>query len=122
MVKPSCKDLPGVKLPEYLLGQFVQLVADNVDHNIRTIDGSNTFHGMGIIATFTPGVVVQRAIPRVSVSSDEIKRLGGIDIRRFKSQHTGDLPLTFKELIAMAKSDPTADIDPLWDISLSCFI
>jgi len=25
-------------------------VADNVDHNIRTLDGYNTFHGMGIIA------------------------------------------------------------------------
>ena len=33
---------------------LVQYVADNVDHNIRTIDGKNTFHGMGIIATITP--------------------------------------------------------------------
>ena len=33
---------------------LVQYVADNVDHNIRTIDGKNTFHGMGIIATKTP--------------------------------------------------------------------
>ena len=32
----------------------VQYVADNVDHNIRTIDGKNTFHRMGIIATITP--------------------------------------------------------------------
>ena len=29
---------------------FLQHVADNVDHNLRTIDGLNTFHGMGIIA------------------------------------------------------------------------
>jgi hypothetical protein len=29
---------------------FTQWVADNVDHNIRTIDGYGTFHGMGIIS------------------------------------------------------------------------
>ena len=33
---------------------FTQFVADNVDHNIRTLDGSGTFHGIGIIAISTP--------------------------------------------------------------------
>ncbi|KAJ8023883.1 hypothetical protein HOLleu_36450 [Holothuria leucospilota] len=27
---------------------------DNVDHNIITIDGKGTFHGMGMIAALTP--------------------------------------------------------------------
>ena len=30
-------------------GQCLQYVADNVDHNIATLDGHGTFHGMGII-------------------------------------------------------------------------
>ena len=93
-------------------------MADNVDHNIRTLDGCNTFHGMGIIATYTPGKPAHKTVPRMSVTSDEIKRVGRINIRYFKSQHTGDLPLTFKELTAMEKLDPTADVDLLWDISL----
>jgi len=29
---------------------IVQFVADNADHNMRTLDGYNTFHGMGIIS------------------------------------------------------------------------
>lgn len=29
---------------------FTHFVVDNVDHNIRTLDGHGTFHGMGIIA------------------------------------------------------------------------
>lgn len=29
-----------VQLPEYFPGQFLQFVADNVDHNIRTLDGN----------------------------------------------------------------------------------
>ena len=30
--------------------QLMQYVADSVDHDIRTIDGQRTFHGMGIIS------------------------------------------------------------------------
>ena len=33
---------------------FIQYAADNVDYNIRTLDGRNSFHGMGMIASFTP--------------------------------------------------------------------
>ena len=33
---------------------LVQYVADDADHNIRTTDGENIFHGMVIIATITP--------------------------------------------------------------------
>ena len=36
-----------------LLGMSV-LFADSVDHNIITIDGKGTFHGMAIIAALTP--------------------------------------------------------------------
>ena len=38
-------------IPNYFPGQFIQNVADNVDHNIRSLDGKDTFHGMCIIAT-----------------------------------------------------------------------
>ena len=41
-------------LTEYLPGNFTQWVADNVDHNITTLDGQSTFHGMGVIAISTP--------------------------------------------------------------------
>ncbi|CAC5384539.1 unnamed protein product [Mytilus coruscus] len=34
----------------------IQYVADKEDHNINTIDGNNTFHGMGIISCITPGL------------------------------------------------------------------
>ena len=38
----------------------MQFVADNADHNLRTLDGHETFHGMGIIAAATPGFPLQR--------------------------------------------------------------
>jgi len=43
-------DLPGFTY------QFLQYVANNADPNIRTIDGKNTFHGIGMIATKTPEI------------------------------------------------------------------
>ena len=37
-----------------LLDVSMLFTGDNVDHNILTIDGKGTFHGMGIIAALTP--------------------------------------------------------------------
>jgi len=39
---------------------FTQFAADNVDHNVATLDGKGTFHGMGIIAMSTPGVITRQ--------------------------------------------------------------
>lgn len=47
----SCK----TDIPNYTT-ESVQYVADNIDHNIRTLDGHNTFHGMGMVAIVTPTV------------------------------------------------------------------
>ena len=33
--------------------KFTQWIGDNNDHNVWTIDGKNTFHGMGITAVGT---------------------------------------------------------------------
>ena len=40
-------------LTEYLPGTFTQWVADNVDHNVATLNGEGTFHSMGMIAVLT---------------------------------------------------------------------
>jgi hypothetical protein len=34
----------------------LQFVADNVDHNINTMDGNNTFHGIGTLSCLSPGI------------------------------------------------------------------
>ena len=36
------KDMPSLET-------FTQWVADNVDHNLRTLDGTGTFYGMNIV-------------------------------------------------------------------------
>ena len=46
-----------------LLEMSVLFAADNVDHNIITLDGKGTFHGIGVIASVTPGKQMNDLIP-----------------------------------------------------------
>ena len=48
---------PILVLPE---DSFVQWSSDNVDHNLVTLDGKGTFHGMGTIASVTPSGYLQQ--------------------------------------------------------------
>jgi len=97
--------------------QVMQFMGDNVDHDVRTLDGHGTFHGMGIVAAFTPSMVVDKPVQRTSVSEEDILKVGKISIRYVVSHHTSKPPLTYKELTAMEITDPTAHIDLLWDMS-----
>ena len=49
-----------------------QYFAGNVDHNMRSIDGTGTFHAIGFIAKVPPGTTLSRTLPRVNVTADEI--------------------------------------------------
>ena len=47
-----------------ILGQSLLFAEDNVNHNIITLDGKGTSHGMGIIAAIIPWKQVVHGIPR----------------------------------------------------------
>ena len=70
----------GTDIPNFI-SQFVQYVADNVDHNIRTLDGNDTFHGMGMITAITPGTKKSNPILRMKVSSRDIAMVGQVPIK-----------------------------------------
>ena len=46
-----------------LNGSFSQWSADNVDHNVCTIDGKSTLHSMGMVVSTTPGRHTQDLTP-----------------------------------------------------------
>ena len=73
----ACHGQEEDKLPDSC---NVQFVADNVDHNINTIDGHGTFHGMGIIMSVTPLQKSTRRVPRLSVNMEEIAAINRISI------------------------------------------
>ena len=62
---------------------FLHYLADNVDHIIDTLDGLNTFHGMGIIVSVTPRNTASKPIPitKCTVSSEEIVKAAQIEVK-----------------------------------------
>ena len=79
--------LPLAKELIYLLlmASLSQYAADNVDHNSRTLDGHDTFHGMGMIAVVTPGTKFSRNVTRRKVSSEEISATGKVEIHHMRA-------------------------------------
>lgn len=50
----------------------VVMVADNVDHNVCTLDGMNTIHAMGMIAAVTPSRNSITTVTRRKITNDEL--------------------------------------------------
>ena len=59
-------------------GSFGQWAADNVDHNVRTLDGKGVLHGMGIVFMIT-GTKEQPAKPtQVIIPREKLKKVSDI--------------------------------------------
>lgn len=96
---------------------MIQFVADNVDHNLRTIDGHNTFHGMGIIATITPCIKRQNKVHRATVSIEEVTALAKIDIRFHKLNNNPLTSLSFERITVVDGTDFSWKLDLLSNIA-----
>ena len=106
----------GTEIPNHTT-EFVQYVADNVDHNIRTLDGNDTFHGMGIIASVTPGTKHSQLVPRRKVNSDDLCTTGRIQIQHQGSPNQA-VEIKYNSIVIKEVQDPTANLDILWRTSL----
>ena len=93
-----------------LLDTSLLSAGDNVDHNILTIDGKGTFHGMGIIAALTPGQKKDHVIPRRNVANLDFSVKSKIPIIKYQT-------IMFEQLPALISSDKTIDV--LWELSLN---
>ena len=107
----------GTDIPNHST-QFVQYVADNVDHNIKTLDGNNTFHGMGMIATITPANNKSNQILRVKVTPKDIATIGRVPIQFHTKESLGMTMVTYEKLYSFKGKDSTAKLDLLWKSSI----
>jgi len=98
--------------------EFVQYACDNVDHNIRTIDGHNTFHGMGMISMVTPGSSLCQEVPRVRVSPQEVSGTGHLKIHYCKVDYRALAELTYDSIPLINATDPKTQLDILWQSAL----
>lgn len=97
-------------------GHFGQYIADNADHNLRTIDGHGTFHGMGIIVAVTPGITQQHKVPKIK-SADSSFLDAKIAIRYYKSVTGKGAELYYRNLLQIDAVDDCRHLDTLWKIS-----
>ena len=68
----NATSIPGLSESDTNPSHFMQFSADNTDHNLRTLDGHGTFHGISIIASVTPTLSVAFKVPRLDdVSTDD---------------------------------------------------
>lgn len=107
----------GTSFPEYFPGHFHQYVGDNVDHDIATLDGKNTFHGMGIIAAVTPSLKAERQIPRKDIPLKDIITLGKINIHPYPSQREAIYNMSYAVLENIDMKEPYLQSDLLWKTS-----
>ena len=96
--------------------QSLLFVADNVNHNLNTLDGLNTFHGMGMIACITPGRMKQLSlvIKRLIIDPKEIIETTRVETKYFNFKNGKDLSIKFKRSSESICLDNSRVLGNLW--------
>lgn len=101
----------GLDIPGDLSQSFIRYVANNVDHNLRKLDGNNTFRGMGIICGITLCTMQQRPIRREVVSAKKIKSIANVEIEFYKQSNNSAITITLEDLKTMKNIDISSCLD-----------
>ncbi|KAL9964853.1 hypothetical protein ACROYT_G028551 [Oculina patagonica] len=95
----------GTDMPDYD-GEFAQYIADNVDHNLRILDGNDTFHGMGMICIITPGTNRKRSVPRRKLSPQDISAAGNVGLRPPSEPRQSQVEIKYNDVVVAREVDP----------------
>ncbi|WAR31650.1 hypothetical protein MAR_034192, partial [Mya arenaria] len=72
---PSSAHIMSIEGNRKIVPDSLQFTGDNVEHNTGTLDGHNTFHGMGIVATVTPRDDKVCVVPIIRTTSDVLIKI-----------------------------------------------
>lgn len=109
----------GVDIIHDIGDAFGQYQADNVDHASRTLDGNDAVHVMGMMATFTPAIKVQRKIPRANVNMSDVKKIGHVKIIPQKNPKGVEVKLMYTKLQEMRRDQKNSKLDIIWRVSVN---
>ena len=94
---------------------FIKFSADNVDHNLCTLDGKDTFHGMGMIAAISKGTFLIKPILRKDVPNKDLISEGTVNIFNYREKKHILKNIAFQPLPPIL---PTSNnLDLLWKLS-----
>ena len=96
--------------------QFLQLVADNIDHNSQTLDSLSTFHSIVMISAVTPGIkCTSRIVPHKAVTAEDVAAVAKID---FPFNMNAEMfSVKNGKLTETGKNDQFRNTDILWSLS-----
>ena len=77
----ACSDVLGTAS---IFKGMLFLAADNVYHNIVSLDGKGTLHGMGTIDGITPGQKISDTVFRKSISELQVTEKTHVDIIEYR--------------------------------------
>ncbi len=107
----------GVDVINDIGDSFIQYQADNVDHASKTLDGCGAVHVMGQMATFTPVIVTTRSIPRKTVTIDELKNIGHVNIITQKDPKGSQGNIIYTKLGEFSHDARNEKLDIMWSVS-----
>lgn len=96
--------------------QVVKFVADNIDHDTRTIDGKDTFHGMGMISAHTPGIVQNKKIKRTKPSIEDVRSKRSVEIHQYLGEAT-DKNIVYGDIRSLIGITIRKKVDLMVDVS-----
>ena len=86
-------------------------MADNVDHNIDTLDGNGIFHVIGIVAAVTPSNAVPLKIRQLAATSDDLKLVGKINVNFYSSPSYQISEMKFESISNISYADNSKKLD-----------
>lgn len=93
-------------------------MADNVDHNLCTLDGKGTFHGMGMICIDSlSGSGSEKRIDRVKATTEDVKKAGSVEIVQYSEDAEESMFIKYTKLSPSTIHDAFNKLDLLWTIS-----
>ena len=96
-------------------GSMLMFMADNVDHNNCTLDGKNSFHGMGMIAALKNGSFTVNPVERKKVDNAAFLSASHVEISSYNATPNSLKNVIYKGLPPATSS--TTNVDLLWQVS-----
>lgn len=95
---------------------MVKFVADNIDHDTRTIDGKNTFHGMGMISAHTPAIIRKSSIKRIKPSIEDVRSKRKVQIQQYIGE-ASDTKIVYGDISSLVNVCMAKKVDVLVNVT-----
>lgn len=118
LYKKNASVVQGVDRGAVPAESLLHLIADNVDHNAKTLDGEHVVHMMGQMGAVTPAIANSTSIPRRKVSLDEIRQIGAHKVVFQQDPKAVLKKLKYTHIAPLSQDRDNSRLDIMWQVSM----